>query len=188
MVQGILLVCGDVKLNMLTLKELTSENHKIAENHVFTKLLLSGKITKQIYATYLANQLQQYSILESKAVSLLNKLPGIYRTHLILQDLVELNTSAIVFQTTVEYFNRIIKLNSNELWSHIYTKHMGDLYGGQIIKSKVPGSGKMYQFNNRLDLINNLRSNLDLNMATEANWCFKSTIDLFDNIANEYNL
>lgn len=173
---------------MSTLKELTHHNHEIAENHSFTQLLLGGKITSGIYATYLANQLLQYQVLEHCADHLLQDLPGIQRSEYILQDLLELDEPVIIFDSTAEYCRHVKCLTDHGLWAHIYTKHMGDLYGGQIIKSKVPGSGAMYQFQNRQELIQLLRTKLDVSMASEANKCFELTLHLFSRIADEYNL
>ena len=33
-----------------------------------------------------------------------------------------------------------------KIMAHIYVRHMGDLSGGQMIRRKVPGLGKMYKF------------------------------------------
>ena len=46
------------------IKDLTMEKHKNAERQEFVKVLMSGNIDKQVYATYLYNQLQCYSTLE----------------------------------------------------------------------------------------------------------------------------
>ena len=40
---------------MLDIKELTLEQHKNAERQEFVKILMSGNIDKQLYATYLYN-------------------------------------------------------------------------------------------------------------------------------------
>ena len=48
---------------MLDIKELTMEQHKNAERQEFVKILMSGNIDEQLYATYLYNQLQCYSVL-----------------------------------------------------------------------------------------------------------------------------
>lgn len=173
---------------MSTLKELTHHNHQLAEQHPFTQLLLSGKVTSGIYATYLANQLLQYQTLEHCAEHLLADLPNIERTNWILQDLLELDEPVIIFNSTANYCSYVTSLTDHQLWAHIYTKHMGDLYGGQLLKTKVPGSGTMYQFHNRQELIQTLRTKLDISMAVEANKCFELTLDLFSRIADEYNL
>lgn len=173
---------------MTTLKELTLYNHELAEQHKFTKLLLGGNISKQIYATYLANQLIQYQHLEFYSKHILSELPGLARAKSITKDLLELDQPVKIFDITSEYCEHIATLDTNGLLAHIYTKHMGDLYGGQIIKTKVMGAGLMYQFENRKQLIDSLRAKLDTSMAVEANKCFELTLDLFNRIADEYNL
>jgi heme oxygenase len=65
---------------------------------------------------------------------------------------------------------------------------MGDLYGGQMIKRVVPGDATMYDFENRKELIDALRKKLNVSMAAEANECFGFAIDLFTELANEYNI
>ena len=74
------------------------------------------------------------------------------------------------------------------LWAHLYVKHMGDLFGGQILKRLVPGSGHMYQFENRQELIGQVRAQLCDSMADEANLCFTQTLELFSELANEHNI
>jgi heme oxygenase len=49
---------------MLDIKELTLEQHKNAERQEFVKILMSGEINPELYATYLYNQLQCYAELE----------------------------------------------------------------------------------------------------------------------------
>ena len=50
---------------MTTLKELTHDNHELAEAHPFTKLLLSGSIPENVYADFLYNQQAIYYSLEA---------------------------------------------------------------------------------------------------------------------------
>jgi heme oxygenase len=173
---------------MTTLKELTSDNHIKAEEHRFTKLLLSGKMPSGIYATFLANQLLQYQTLEYCGKPLLDIIPGLARSDLIMQDLLDLDEPVIFFDITAEYCNHVKLLSNHGLWAHIYVKHMGDLYGGQMIKTKIPGDGLMYTFFDRKPLIDELRNKLDIGMAPEANRCFQFTMKLFDRIADEYNI
>ena len=48
---------------MYDIKELTKEIHQKAERQEFVKTLLSGTIRPELYAIYLYNQLQCYSVL-----------------------------------------------------------------------------------------------------------------------------
>lgn len=174
---------------MPTLKELTQHNHDTAENHPFVKLLLGGNISEQIYASYLANQFLQYQTLETLAADLFKEIPGLARAECILEDLMELDQRVVVFPSTSQYCKRLRTLNQDELLAHVYTKHMGDLYGGQMIKRVVPGSGKMYDFgDNRTEIIKSLREKLTTEMAAEANIAFESTLEMFDGLAYEYDI
>ena len=173
---------------MTTLKELTKTSHELAEAHPFTKHLISGNIEDDVYATLLANQLLQYKYLEDAAKHIFDTLPGLARADLILQDLAELDAPVFIYDVTNNYCDYVQTLNDHDLLAHIYVKHMGDLYGGQLIRTKVPGNGLMYLFSDRQLIIQQLRAKLDVSMADEANKCFDMTLNLFDRIADEYDL
>ena len=73
---------------MLDIKELTMEHHKDAERQCFVKILMSGEIDHKLYATYLYNQAQCYSVLEKYGLhnSLFRDTPNLLRTEHILYD------------------------------------------------------------------------------------------------------
>ena len=48
---------------MSKLKELTHDQHRNAERQKFVKVLMSGKINPELYATYLWNQHKKYKLL-----------------------------------------------------------------------------------------------------------------------------
>ena len=178
---------------MTTLKELTHNNHELAEAHPFTKLLLSGNIPENVYADFLYNQQAIYYSLEAvaKRKSLLDGLDGIERTVKIGDDFDNLpKCKTTLYPSTLKYINYITNRNLSEqqILAHLYVRHMGDLYGGQMIKKVVPGTATMYEFSNRSELISALRQKLDVNMAAEANECFASAIELFTELANEHNI
>ena len=50
---------------MSNLKELTWEHHQNAERQEFVKVLMSGKIHPDFYATYLWNQHKKYDLIEA---------------------------------------------------------------------------------------------------------------------------
>jgi heme oxygenase len=178
---------------MTTLKELTHENHVLAEQQPFTKLLLSGNIPENIYADFLYNQHAIYQSLEALANSrgLLSGLSGLERSQRIVLDFENLPTCKTnIYTSTQKYIQYITtrNLTDNQILAHLYVRHMGDLYGGQMIKRVVPGTTNMYEFENRKELIEALRSKLDVSMAAEANCCFDFAIELFTELANEYNI
>jgi len=184
------------------LKELTRQHHDNAERTEFADMLLGGNISPRLYQEYLHAQLQNYMALES-AVEIPMELEPIFRSTQIEEDLQELETLYDLpevednFQSTVEYGKHIETLVENEdndaLLAHLYVRHFGDAHGGQIIKRHVPGSGLMYEFENRAELIKGVRELLHDGMANEAMICFEyaerlfhELIDNFHNNSEEY--
>ena len=177
---------------MSNLKELTKEQHTNAERQAFVKVLMSGKINPQFYATYLWNQHKKYDLLEAMAAvnGIWLDIPyPIQRKMAIEQDFLELwddkeNPPAIV-PSTHEYIEhmRDIMSDKEKVMAHIYVLHMGDLSGGQIISRMVPGEGRMYQFEGDVNEIKDkIRAKTNDDMADEAKYVFESATKLFQEL------
>lgn len=172
-----------------SLKELTAEVHRAAERKPFAKLLLSGKITPEKYLEYLYNQYLNYSCLETRVANEYPELHDIIRCHLIKDDIDEIVSLYDLkmpygseTNSTREYCEYVISLDKKDILAHVYVRHFGDLYGGQIIKRQIPGSGKMYEFKNPEDIKARVRSMLDESMAEEAKTCFRFATRLFEEL------
>jgi heme oxygenase len=172
----------------MSLRELTKDAHTNAERQEFVKILFSGNINPKLYATFLKNQHPCYEILEVCAMShpgLLQGLIDIRRAPAILADFEELwskeDGDPQILPTTEKYIKYILSIKDQpeKLMAHIYVRHMGDLAGGQMIAKKVPGSGKMYQFENPEILKMAIRERISDDMAEEAKVCFGYATDLF---------
>ena len=171
----------------MSLRDLTKEAHSNAERQEFVKILFSGTINPKLYATFLKNQHPCYELLEVCAMplGLLNGLPDIRRAPAILSDNKELwdekDGEAQMLPVVKEYLDHImtIKNDPHRLMAHIYVRHMGDLAGGQMISKKVPGSGRMYKFEDPDTLKAAIREKINDDMAEEANICFGFATKLF---------
>jgi heme oxygenase len=180
----------------MSLKELTKEKHHDAERTEFAKLLLSGNISKEMYALYLAQMLEVYGKLEyycAKA-GLIQELAGLGRALNIFEDFKELDVTANIkilpaTQNYTQYLHDLFEDESRHplLMAHLYVRHMGDLYGGQMIAKKVPGSGKFYEFRNRDELIGKIRQMLTDDLGDEANVAFDHAIAIMKEL-NESSL
>ena len=178
------------------LKELTRAHHDNAERTEFADLLLSGEISPKLYQEYLHNQLQNYRAVEG-AVSVPMELEPIFRSTAIEEDLQELEALYDLEEieedlpSTREYIKHIHTLaedNDNDgLIAHLYVRHFGDAHGGQIIKRNVPGSGSMYEFEDRRDLIALTRTLLHDGMETEAKNCFEYAERLFHELIERFH-
>ena len=174
----------------MSLKELTYEHHRNAERQKFVKVLMSGKINPKFYATYLWNQHKKYDILEAMAFAqgCLDGLVDIKRKLKIEQDFVELwkdDEMPVLVESTHEYMKHMktIMTDPDKLMAHVYVLHMGDLSGGQMIKKKVPGEGRMYTFDtDKAELKEAIRAKTNDSMAEEAKWVFDSATKLFQEL------
>jgi heme oxygenase len=175
---------------MSALKDLTWDHHKQAERQQFAKILVSGKIHPDFYATYLWNQHKKYDILEALAgaLGLLEGLGDIRRKLKIEQDFIELwehPEPPVILPSTEEYIMHMKQLigKPRELVAHMYVLYLGDLSGGQIIKNKVPGSGTMYDFDLDVETVKHrIKAMTEDDMADEARYVFASSTKLFQEL------
>ena len=200
----------------MSLKKLTEPIHTEAEKTKWSKLLISGKMNIHQYGQYLYNQLQIYSALESRAADLglftqYPKLNDIKRIIPMSCDLSFFPYEAGLEECTLEYIEYCRNLNADEVLAHIYVRHFGDMYGGQIIAKKLPtpseetieswkdengetpwgddiGWTEMFRFDDRAETIKYVRSILDIRMADEAIHCFQWAIRLFDSLEKRFDL
>jgi heme oxygenase len=179
---------------MSKLKELTWENHQKAERTEHARKLLKG-MSPEEYHRYLYNQYVQYAALESIANTegVLEGIEHISRAANILQDLQELEEEYniqrnvdLLCPTVGNYVAHVMGLEeSDDILAHIYVRHFGDMYGGQMIRKRNPGSGKMYDFDNVEELKATVRERLNDDMADEANRCFEFAMQLFEELGDE---
>ena len=182
---------------LMSLKNLTGSKHANAERSWFAGLMMSGEITNEQYSVYLKQQYECYNALETRFNNMDDSgfvLPSeLKRAENIMEDLKELNSdieNIPVFNSTKIYINYILsKCETNLLYAHVYVRYLGDLKGGQMIASKIPGEGKYYQFDNPDELEKFIRSNLreDNNFVDECNKCFDSAITLFKDLKSHFS-
>lgn len=174
----------------MTLRESIAANHDKAESHRFVKFLLSGQISSIVYADYLFNQMLCYKKLEklAKAHGLLDGIETIQRADKMREDLNGLGFEGHIFESTADYIEYLNSVPKEQLLAHIYIRHFGDMYGGQMIKKVVPGKGAMYEFEDRAELIKKVRERLTDELGEEANRAFEFNLRLFDELANAYDI
>lgn len=171
----------------MSLKELTKENHSRAERQEFVKIMFSGKINPELYATYLYNQFPMYEVLEVCAMphGIFVDMVDVPRAKKIWADYTELwgdkEGSPDRCKVVEDYIKHILSIKDDpkKLMAHIYVRHMGDLAGGQMIAKRVPGSGTFYQFADPELAKIAIRSKIDDSMAEEAKICFDFATQLF---------
>jgi len=178
----------------MTLKELTLAKHRQAESTKFMQAIFNKTLTLDLWMDFTVQKAVIYNTIETVGQSLgvfknLTDLPRAYlleqdyREHFLLQE----STIPEVKQTTLDYQRYILSLypDSEKITAHIYTWHMGDLYGGQMIKDLIPGPNLALNFHNRDQLITNLRNQLSVGLANEANIAFDWAIRILKEYDND---
>jgi len=180
----------------MSLKDITSDLHHEAELTVFAKTLLSGNITKEQYANYLYQMLAIYDPLEfyCERQGFFDQLPGLRRIGAIYSDFQELEDRNCHYQllpSTFNYHMYLVSLGNDKIKkhlikAHLYVRHMGDLFGGQIIKKQVPfTSHAFYNFDNAEELKMKIREELDDTLGAEARVAFMWAIKIMKELGGE---
>ena len=182
----------------MSLREITKDLHSDAERTQFAKLLLSGKIDKNQYAKYLYQMLLIYGPIEmgNRIQGFFENLPDIERTHAIYQDFIELagvDHKHTWVQSAIDYHNYLLALISDPerkhlIKAHLYCRHMGDLYGGQMISKRVPGQGRFYKFKDAEKLKEQIRAELTDDLGDEARVAFEWAIKIMRDLNDESSL
>lgn len=170
----------------MSLRDLTKEKHDQAEQTKFMQAVIAGTIDKSVWADFLFQKIKFYSTLETVAIKagLLTDLDGLRRIELLIEDFnsVKEDKHYQFNEMTLLYcaYLKSIENDTDKIMAHVYTWHMGDLFGGQLIKSRVPGSHKSLTFENAGHLASLIRKKLKDSMAAEVCEAFEWSIKLMD--------
>ena len=169
----------------MSLKELTKTKHQLAEHTPFMTAVFDLKLPMELWVDYTYQKYIWYREIELAAASygLLDNLPGIGRAQLIMDDYRKMIGNVPVYHTYKEiakdYAMYIRTLDDpKKILAHLYTWHMGDLFGGQMIKKIINAPSTHLDFNNPGELMSNMRAMLTDDLADEANIAFDWAIKI----------
>lgn len=199
------------------IKQGTKESHSAAENTKFVASFLRGVLDPQEYRKLIANFYFVYSAMEEEVEALKDhpvvgkiNLPELPRKESLKEDLSyyygpSWETEIKQSEACVKYVNRIREIakdDPNLLVGHHYTRYLGDLSGGQILRgiaenSLKPEKGKglsFYDFSEisdsknykkvyrqLLDELDVAQDDVDL-IIREANYAFKLNMYMFEEL------
>ena len=174
----------------MSLKEKTAAKHKLAESTSFMRKVFNGTLPREQWVDFTYQKYCWYSAIELKAaeVGVLKLLPGVARSYLIYQDYVamtdgKLNHDFNTVSLAYAHYIQSLKLPS-DIIAHLYTWHMGDMYGGQMIARLINEPHSHLVFENRDHLIATVRSLINDDMAGEANIAFDWAIKILQTYDN----
>ena len=203
------------------LKEGTKKSHSAAENTTFVKSFLKGVVSKDSYKALVNDLYFVYCALEEEVSNLKNHpvVGNLQLSDLNRRDALEMDLRFYygpIWRSLIKpseacerYVNRIREVAKNEpelLVGHHYTRYLGDLSGGQILKGIAEkslelknGEGlKFYDFEKIEDtkaykagyrgILNDL--SIDQHQAdaiiVEANYAFRLNMYMFDTLEGNW--
>ena len=180
----------------MSLKELTKEKHTEAENTAFMQAVFNKTLPRDLWLDWTYQKTLFYGGIEGVAGArgLLIDLPDLRRAFYLYQDFEEAwdkNKTKPEYRPKVrEYHNYIMSIGQDpqKIMAHLYTWHMGDMFGGQMIKKIVPGPHRNLEFKDLPTLMTNIRAKLSDDMGPEANCAFQWAIDMMNGYNDELNL
>lgn len=169
----------------MSLKEITKDKHTAAEKTKFMKAVFKKNMPTGVWADYTYNKMLWYGAIETKsrAEGLLNDLPDIDRAYRLYQDAKQMTDGNFpkFRQPSIDYHRYILDLEPGKVAAHLYVWHMGDLFGGQMIKKmldQVPH--RNLEFKDVDSLKEKIRAKLDDSLGDEANLAFDWAIRIMD--------
>ena len=202
------------------IKSGTKKSHSAAENTKFVAAFLRGVISeenyrtliKDLYFVYAAIEQEMERLKDDKYIAPINfkELNRIEQLKMDVRYYYGPNWRSIIApsESAVQYVERVHEVADKDsylLVGHHYTRYLGDLSGGQILKGIAEkalnlreGEGlKFYEFDkidDKKEYKNKYRTaldNLPLDQGqidaifTEANYAFKLYMDLFDELGGD---
>ncbi len=167
------------------LKEAIAEKHSLAEKMPFNQRMFKGELSNEEYILYLSQQLAIFDAIEKDALPHLS----LTRSHRIFEDIGELmglteNEALDInpLESTNEYRTYLNSLSKEEKLPHVYLNYLALMFGGQMMKAKTPGSGKMYEFENMMEAAAAIRAIQKDEWADEANKALDYNINILDEL------
>ena len=178
----------------MSLKELTKDKHTAAEHTAFMKAVFKKTMPRSVWADYTYQKSNFYASIETVA-----------RYEGITLDVIEVERALRLYldvkemtggqypklrPVTIEYSRYLLDLvgQPEKIAAHFYVWHMGDLFGGQMIKKIVPGPHRNLEFEDVEGLKTKIRAKLNDSMAEEANIAFDWAIKIMESYNDELSL
>ena len=175
----------------MSLKEITADLHDMAERTPFMKAVFDGNLPIKVWEEWTYWRAMFYGAIEDKCEqgNLLDDLQGIKRTKALFQDYIGMRngnwlpSDKCTNPVLLEYENYVKGLTPTQALAHLYVWHMGDLYGGQMIKKIIPApTHYALEFEDATTLKNNLRAKLTDDLGTEARTAFEFAIKMLNEV------
>lgn len=164
----------------MTLKEAVNDVHRAAERTELAQAMIRGTLDPELYYQFLYNMREIYFAIEQR----LPDLPAnIKRVDWYDRDILEMNREhGQIVPAVAHYVRYISDLDIKDVWAHTYVHYLGNMYGGQMLKKRMPGPSSHLDFDNVQDSIAYIRSQIADIRHQEAIVSFDWTIKIYDEL------
>jgi heme oxygenase len=173
-------------MSMTTLKELTWEAHKKAEQTPIMHALLKDEITPDMYSALVWSKYKIYAVIEQRVQF---KNPELYRANQAFRDWTIMGSKPAHEPHELHlYVDHLRTLSDSALWSHVYVQYLAPLYGGQMIRRVIDHRFPvhMYEFREAAACIQEIRQQVTVDQAAEANRSFEMTTAYYQALWNHH--
>jgi|Laugresu1bdmlbsd_1035121.scaffolds.fasta_scaffold04753_8 heme oxygenase len=168
------------------LKEAIADKHSLAEKMPFNQRMFRGELSNEEYVLYLSQQLAIFDSIERFELPH----PALNRASKVFADIKELmnleegsGLDIRPLESANEYRKYLKTLTQEELLPHVYLNYLAIMFGGQMMKKNVPGSGKMYEFDGDVrEIAGTIRAIQKDEWADEANKALDYNINILDEL------
>lgn len=171
---------------MTTLKELTWDAHKRAEQTHIMSELLRDQISESLYSDLVYTKYEIYRAIEQRVQF---ETPDLYRAKAALDDWQHMNHHLPKCIPSLDaYLTHLRSCDLDALWGHVYVHYLAPLYGGQIIKKKIEHRlpVRLYEFSDPTAAIAEVRGHLHMDLVAEANLAFESVITYYEYLWSQH--
>jgi heme oxygenase len=137
-------------------RERTTALHQEAEQSGIVAAIISGRVRRDGYTVYVRNLLPVYVEMEKGLLHHESLMRGLFRPELLRapaleRDLTHLagkawETHVPLLTEGTTYARRLVEICGRDpalLVEHVYTRYLGDLAGGTVLRSRLSGAGQM---------------------------------------------
>lgn len=166
------------------IKELTAAEHTAAESTPFMKAVFNRTLPMELWIDWTHQKTLFYGTIEGAAgaAGLLKDLPDMRRNFYLWQDLQDMyNGPRLKYrQSARDYHNYLLSISKDpaKVVAHLYVWHLGDLFGGQMIRNLIPATHHALNFQNPDLLKSTLRSMVTEEHAEEAKVAYQWAIKM----------
>ena len=166
--------------NTITLRKAVESVHRTAEQTALAQAMIRGTLDIPLYYQFVYNMREIYAAIERRIPDLPS---NIVRADQYDYDIQMMNIEhGQIVPGVAHYVHYLETLPITDVWAHTYVHYLGNMYGGQMLKKRMPGSSRHLDFVDVQNSIAYIRERIVDIRHEEAIRSFEWTIRIYDEL------